>query len=502
MLNKIKSLAQDTAIYGSFRIIGKMLSFLLTPIYTNYILDSSEFAFITYIFSLIAIINVVYSLGLEAAFFRFFNIDDETKGNSKQAFSNAYLSIAFISTSITILILFFSHSIAQDLSVLFTATESKSLSIDKIQDLLIIAAFIPFLDSLLWIPYDYLRMVRKAKKFALVQFSLILIAVSFTILFIIVFDMNAKGVIIAQLIATISGLFLLRKEVFANLIFTIDKALLKKMFIFGIPVMLGNLPAMVLQVFDKVLLPVMDVSNFAYNTYTVNYRLGIPMMLIVSMFEYAWKPFFLTHYKDKDAKKLFSRVFTYFTLLSAFVFISVSFFVSYIVRMPFLGGKLINPIYWEGLYIIPIILAGYYFFGVITNFSAGFHITKKTKYITIVMWGAAFTNIVLNIWLIPIFGYIGAAWATFIAYFVGAVLSYWYSKKTYPIKYEWKRIFLIIIMTIAIYYPIEFLTQNIGLTIAFIIKSISILLFVFLLKVFGFFTNGEIKEIKLLFKRK
>jgi O-antigen/teichoic acid export membrane protein len=501
MIDKIKSLAKDTAIYGTFRIVGKMLSFLLTPIYTNYILEQSDFAFINFIFPLIAIINVIYSLGLEASFFRFFKSDDTNQ--SKKAFSNAYVGIAVVSFSITLFIQLFARDIAYEVNILLADKGSASASLDKMTLLIRIAALIPFLDSLLWIPYAYLRMIRKAKRFATVQFSMIVIAVLLNIVFLVVFKLGSLGVLYAQVIATIIGFALLRKEVIGNLIMKLDRTLMKEMLIFGLPVMFANLPAMLLQVFDRILMPYLKVTNAQLNNYSVNYKLGIPMMLIVSMFEYAWKPFFLSHYKDTEAKELFSRVFTYFTMLSVVVFLIVGFFMMFIVRMPFVGGKFINPIYWDGMVIIPIILGGYFFNGAITNFSAGFYITKKTKYIAITMWTAAIANVVLNIYLIPIYGYIGAAWATFVAYLIGALVAYFLNNRVYKLNYEWKRISLLIGFALLCYFPTDYLLKDISnLFVNFAIKCAVLLVFMALLKVFGFFTASELREIKKFFGKR
>jgi O-antigen/teichoic acid export membrane protein len=501
MIKQIKSLAKDTAIYGTFRIVGKMLSFLLTPLYTNYITQQSDFAFINFIFPIMAIVNVIYSLGLEASFFRFFNLDD--KNESKKAFSNAYVGIAFVSFSITVIIQLFARDIAYEVNIILADKVSIPINLDKMTMLIRVASLIPFLDSLLWIPYAYLRMIRKAKKFATVQFSMIVIAVFLNVLFLIVFRMDSLGVLYAQVIATIIGFILLRKEVIGNLLIKLDKLLMKEMLIFGFPVMIANLPAMLLQVFDRILMPYLKVTNAELNNYSVNYKLGIPMMLIVSMFEYAWKPFFLSHYKDEDAKAVFSRVFTYFTMLSVIVFLVVGFFMTFIVRMPFIGGKFINPIYWNGMVIIPIILGGYFFNGAITNFSAGFYITKKTKYIAITMWVAAIANIILNIYLIPIYGYIGAAWATFLAYLIGAIIAFFLNDRVYKINYEWKRIGLLIGSALLCYFPTDYLLKHVSNQyLNFGIKFAVMGIFIVLLKVFGFFTATELVEIKKFFGKR
>ena len=220
------------------------------------------------------------------------------------------------------------------------------------------------------------------------------------------------------------------------------------------------------------------------------------MMLFVSVFEYAWKPFYLSNFKEADAKQLYSRVLTYFTLIAALIFLVTGFFIEYIIRLPFLGGRFINPEFWSGLGIIPIILGGYYFNGVFTNLAAGCHITKHTKYLPIAVGGGALLNVAANILLIPYFGIYGAAWATLLAYFISAAILFFISRKIYPITYEFRRLFIILISTLAVYFAATIMTIELDLVFAFIIKIFAILLFIGLLRVMGFFSSSELRRLK------
>lgn len=226
------------------------------------------------------------------------------------------------------------------------------------------------------------------------------------------------------------------------------------------------------------------------------------MLLFVNLFEYAWKPFYLSHYEDADAKQLFSRVFTYFSLCCAFVFLASSLFLTDIVQFPSIGGRLINPNYYEGLSIIPIILGAYFFSGVYNNFAVGIQISKKTKYFVYSMLVAGGVNIGLNLIFVPIFGYKTAAWTTLIGYLVAAVNLYFYSRKVYAIEYEWKRVISLFIICLLIYFGASLLIDFEFSLINISIKILALILFVFTLKVTGFFTSAEINQIKKLIPKR
>lgn len=486
-MSRIRSLASDTLIYGVFTIVARFLTFMLTPLYTNY-LTMREFADIQYIFAVLAIINIIYGFGMDSSYFRFYEKDDEEHSN--KVFTLSYLSIISISGFISVLVIIFSSSISPAIT-----------DLENGRKLIILAALVPLLDALMIIPYAFLRMTRQARKFASTKFILVIIAVILNVIFVVFFRWGAEGILYAQIIANLIGALIFVRIIFTKINFKFDFKLFLEMLKFGIPTLPAMLSGMILQVGDRwILKPMTDYVQFAL--YQCNHKLAIPMILFVSVFEYAWKPFYLSHYKDPDAKQLYARILTYFTLIAAGVFLITGLFMDFLVRMPFVGGKFINPDYWSGMGVIPVILLGFYFNGVYNNLACGFHIEKKTKYLPAAIGVGAVVNIAMNFTLIPIIGYWGAAWATLGAYFVSAVVLYIYTRKIYPIQYEWLRLIKIIGLTGIIYAVAMYFTTGIDLLYSFVIRTSLIALFIIVISTMGFFTKSELSKIKLLFSRK
>src|SRR3989339_621442 len=165
--------------------------------------------------------------------------------------------------------------------------------------------------------------------------------------------MKAETVFIAGLIASgitaITLLVIVRKE------FTVhfSTPLYREMLRFGLPYIPAGLAGIAIQVIDRPILKALT-DNDTVGIYQANYRLGVLMMLVVGMFDYAWRPFFLTHAKDEDAPKLFSKVFTYFVSAMMFVFVAVTLFIDDLVRIPIFGRHFIGSNYWGGPDIVPI----------------------------------------------------------------------------------------------------------------------------------------------------
>jgi len=219
---------------------------------------------------------------------------------------------------------------------------------------------------------------------------------------------------------------------------------------FGLPTMPSAFSGMMLQVADRPIMSSLAGSDIT-GLYQANYRLGIPMMMLVAVFEFAYKPFYLSHHEDEDAPRLFARIFTYFVIIACFLFLLIALFIKDIVSLSIGGVSLIHPSYWEGLGIIPIILAGYILNGVAINMALGLHITKKTVWLPIATGLAAITNIILLFLLVPQFGIYGGAWATFFAYAVSAGILWRISMNAFPIPFEWSRCLGTVIVTCMLY---------------------------------------------------
>jgi len=169
------------------------------------------------------------------------------------------------------------------------------------------------------------------------------------------------------------------------------------------------------------------------------------MMLFIQMFRYAAEPFFFAESGKKDAKVTYSQVMTYFVLFTLFIFLGVTLFID--VFKYFIGPK-----FWAGLMIVPIILAAKLFLGVFYNLSVWYKLTNKTLYGAVIAITGALITIILNIILIPKYGYMGSAWANFFCYLSMMVVSYLWGRKIYPIRYQIKKIGAYTLLAALIYY--------------------------------------------------
>ncbi len=440
MFDKIKQLTKDTAVYGVSTIVGRFLTFLLVPFYTN-IFPPEEYGVIANLYIFIAIFNILYIFGMDAAYLKF--ASGKTTASEKDNFSTPYLAVMIVSLILSFLIFLLKGQIISLLEI------PKSYTY-----LIYYTSFILFIDALCVIPFIKLRIERKAKRFAVYKIINILTNVFLNIVLVLYFKWGIEAVLISNLIASLLTLIIFLPEITKNLKPVINISLLRRLVKFGLPYLPAGLGSMLIQGIDRPILTNMTDLN-TVGIYNANYKLGIFMMLFVNMFQYAWQPFFLQQAEEKDAKKVFSKVLTYFTFAASFILVMISLFIDNIVKINFLGITLIGSAYWSGLIIVPIILLGYLFNGLYVVFTAGIYIEEKSLYVPLVTGIGALINIVVNLLLIPQFGIIGAALATLASYIVMAGGLYIVTQKFYKIEYETIKmlsIFAIILLTGVVYY--------------------------------------------------
>jgi O-antigen/teichoic acid export membrane protein len=234
--------------------------------------------------------------------------------------------------------------------------------------------------------------------------------------------------------------------------FMLDRAMLAKLLNYSLPLLPAGLGAMAVQVIDRPILLRLS-GEAAVGIYQANYRLGIFMVLLVSMFDQAWRPFFLERADKPDSVKVFARVLTYFVLVLVWLGLALSFFIPDLVRFRIAGKALIHPDYWPGLKIVPVVLFAYLVNGVYVNFLAPVIIAKKTKVIMLATLAGAAVSVAANFALIPVMGIFGPPWAAFAAYCVMALTVYFAGRRFFPVPYEFGRLGLIVITALVLSVP-------------------------------------------------
>jgi O-antigen/teichoic acid export membrane protein len=443
----VKKLAGQTAAYGISSILGRVLTYLLVPFYTK-IFAPAEYGIVTELYAYVAFLNIVYTYGMETAFFRFANKPDANRCD----LYNRTQTLLLVSS------LLFSG-----LLIAFSGPIANLLQYPDKKDYIIWLAIILATDAIVAVPFAQLRLDNKAIRFA--SFRLLNIGVTvFANFFFLYFCHNVyegnflielKPVIdkiynpnlrigyifLVNLVANLLYFPMLWRE-FARFRFKLDLSFMKPLLQYAYPLMFMGLAGMVNEVLDRILLKIWLPENFypglsniaAVGVYGACYKLSIFMSLAIQGFRYAAEPFFFSQSQDKNSPKMFAQVMKWFIISCAFIFLFIS------VNLEDFQMLLGRASYRTGILVVPILLLANLFLGAYYNLSVWFKLTDKTYYGTFISFGGAALTIALNWVLIPKLGYMGCAITTLCCYFSMAAVCLFLGNRHYPVPYPVKAI--------------------------------------------------------------
>ncbi|MCB0840539.1 MAG: polysaccharide biosynthesis C-terminal domain-containing protein [Bacteroidetes bacterium] len=448
----LKKLAGQTAIYGISSILGRVLNLALTPLYTNEAYSGfgeGAYGIMSSLYSFIALMNIILIFGMETTFFRFSQDDKDFK----TVYNQAYIWIILMSVSFLTLGGLLYQPIAAGLGY-----PDQSL-------LVLLTVGILFFDTLAALPMARMRYEEKAMRFAIINLINIVVTVVLNFIFILGLRLGIEFIFVANLIASFIRLVM---GSWGNLPTSIkpDKDLIKQMVSYGFYIMVAGLAGMMTQTLDRILIPILWEDGTIFHgiertgeeingLYAAIYKIVIFIALATQAFRYAVEPFFFKESKNDNSPETFARVFHYFVLASLTGFLFIASFSKEIVSFNLWGllnFTFIGKAYWEALEVVPILLLAYVFNGAYVNLSIWFKITKQVRYAILFTGVGAVLTLFINYFTIPVYGYIGSAWATLICFASMCVLVYLVGQKYYPVPYRIKRMGLYLLIFLVAYF--------------------------------------------------
>lgn len=452
-MNPLKQLAGQTAIYGLSSIVARVINFFFVPLYTR-MLTTGNYGLASELLAYIALLQVVLTFGMETGFFRFASKD---KSRSEIIFSTALISLGLSALSFLFLIVVFAGQLST-----FTGHP---------QNYLIYCALILAIDCFTAILFAELRFRNKAMNFAVFRSIKILSEVGFNVLlffflpayfithpdsFLLHF-LPAKPdygyILLAILLSCIVSILLFLPRLL-KLNFAFSKQQLNELLIYSLPLMVAGLPGVandfISRIFFRFFAPSSSPWQDQLGIFNANVKLAVFMVLFVQMFRYAAEPFFFSSSLREDMKKVYADVMKYFVAFCVLIFLGIAMY-------PELFALLLGPSFRSGIAVLPVMLIANILLGVVFNLSMWYKLSGKTQYaLTITLLGLGI-NVLINIFFMPLYGFMAAAWGYLFSYLAMVIFSYYLSRKYYPIPYDWKTIILYFITGIALYLVSVFL---------------------------------------------
>ena len=471
----LKSLAKDTAIYGLSSIVARFINYLLVPIQTaRFAASGGEYGIITNVYAYVSLLIILLTFGMETTFFRFMSKEGE---DPRKVYSTALTMVMMTSLISAVLLMMFLYPIATAVGY---ADHPEYVAVMYVT---------VAIDAFMAIPFAYLRYLHKPLRFALLKIINIVLNITLNLLYLIVlpalrlnpfgiydeqFTLDVAFVFYINLFCTCTTLLMLWKE-WASQPFKIDKNTCKRMLSYTWPLLVMGLAGQLNQAASQILFPYLfdgsqEEARAQLGIYGACIKIAMIMVMITQAFRFAYEPFVFGKSKDKDNRDTYAQAMKFYLIFTLLAFLVV---MGYLDILKYLIGES----YWDGLRVVPIIMAAEIMFGVFFNLSFWYKLTDRT------IWGAYFSGIgavvliTIDILLIPRFSYMACAWAGFAAYATSMLLSYFIGQRYYPIAYPIRQMSAYVLLTLVLFMAMQYAGSVLPLWASLIVNTMLIAVF-------------------------
>jgi O-antigen/teichoic acid export membrane protein len=421
---QITRLAQHSAIYGLGGLVSRFVALLLLPLYTRY-LTPADYGAVETLVALAAILATILRLGIASAFFRFYFDSTDAAHRLRVVRTSFWFTMTMATVGLVA-----GLALADQISEWLFDTGDKAT--------LVRMAFV-----LLWAQMNFeqitalFRVEERAVAFTIATLANLVITVTATIVFVVVFDWGATGVIAGNFTGTLAVYAVLLVYRHEQLGLTLDRPLLRQMNRFGLPLVPSMLALWTLNFGDRFfILKLADASEVG--VYSIGSRIASAMVLLLTAFRAAWPAFAYSIEDDERARRAYSYVLTYLLFVASWAALALGLLAPWIVEW------LTTPAFYDASDVVALLAFGAVAFGGFIVVSIGLGRTKRTQFNWVVTGSAALVSVTLNLLLIPDHGIVGAGIANLCAFTVMFVGITWWSQRVFWVPYQWRRVVTVV----------------------------------------------------------
>ena len=438
----LEKLAKQTAIYGISTIVGRFLSYLLTPYYTR-VFGQAEYGIITDIYALIPFALVVLTMGMESGYFRFAAKADAAGGDVKAAKKRLFSTVWGI-TSLAAAVFFVAvaalrEPIARAMGEAYVAHP---------EYVVLVGAIVMF-DVVSCIPFSRLREQGRASRFVTLKMLNIVLqtglAFAFGAMGLFATEFGVGWAFVANLAASVIT-FLSILSTTERTVPKVDWLLLATIFSYSLPLLVSGVAGTANEFIDRQMIKYLVPENAMaqLGIYGAITKIAVVMMLFTQMYRLAAEPFFLANYRKDDFKTMNAAALKYYIIASMLIFLGIALFKD-------LFALIVGRDFRQGIFILPVVLGANVLSGVWLNLSFWYKREERTWLAIAVTFVGLIFTVLCNILLVPKYGYYGAAWARLASEAAMVAVSYWLNRKYYPTPYPMARIIEYVAVAMVVY---------------------------------------------------
>lgn len=464
----LQRLARLTAGYSLVTLIGPLFTILLTPLYTR-VLTPADYGVVDVALTLGALVNIVIVLGTDQAMSAHFFDGDDTNKRDLVTSTLIYVALAG-AVGCGVLFIF-----AEPIAITLFKDPTRQITLRLLAPYVLFAPLYAVLAAAL-------RLRMGIRRVNILGFTYLITYVCLNVLFVLVLQFKATGVIAANVLAHVAGALAGLALVWKPLRGQFAATALKPVLTSGLALLPGMVGFILLANVDRILLT-QYVSQSEIGLYSIANKLASMLYVAFSAVWSAWWPMAMEMAKQPDAPRQYARMFEYFIAASTVAALTMGLFAPEILRL------FTSEAYWPAAPYATVLMI---YTGPLAFMNGSFQIShyvgKRVGWISAAALVSAGCNIALNLVLNPIYGVWGAVIATVIAGAVFGLITYITGRGVLFVDYRWLRTGIVIGV-----YLIVLGCVSLFASAAILVKIAAIALLMFTVISVGFVKTSQIR---------
>jgi O-antigen/teichoic acid export membrane protein len=432
LAHELKRLARHSAIYGIGGLVSRILAVILLPLFTHY-LPPSAYGRVEIVTAATAVLSIVLQMGIASAFFRFYFDSKEAATRLVVVRTSFWFTMA-MSTVGLVLGLVFAAPVGHWLGLGSTTGHGIHRVVHYSDPTLVRAGAVG-----LWAQTNYqqltalFRVEERSVAYAIASVANVLITVVAMVAFVAVFHWGAVGLVVGNFVGTLCVYVALVAYRSEQLGLQFDRRLLREMQRFGLPLVPSALALWAISFIDREFVSWYK-GDGEVGIYSAAIKVGSVVTFVMLAFRTAWPAFAYSIEDDREARRTYAFVLTYLLTFASWLSLALGALAPWIVSL------LTSAKYQRADKGVALLAFGFAAYAGYTVLAIGSGRARRTQWNWAVSGAGAAINVGLNFWLIPRYGYVGAAISTAVAYvalFAGMTV---YTQIVYPVPYQWRRV--------------------------------------------------------------
>jgi O-antigen/teichoic acid export membrane protein len=427
---RFASIGRHATLYAIANILSKAVAFFMLPVYTRY-LSPAELGTAALIDMTLNVVAIVAGEKIAQGIFRYYHKADS------DAERRAVVSTALTTLAVTFSLLGIAiYALAAPISTLVFRSATHG-------DLVRIAAGSFALQGFVYVPMALCRVQERSGLFLATNVTKLLLAVGFNLVFIVGMGMGIHGVFISTLISNLVLAAWMGTWTVRQVGLGISRGPLRDLVRYGVPLMGVQAASFIITFSDRFFLQASaDVS--VVGIYNLAYQFGFLLLMLGFVpIDMIWGPKRFQVARSADPSPVLAAAFRLINVVVITLAVGIALFVGDTLRV------MAAPVFWPAATVVPVILVAYVFSGWSAMHDIGALVRERTEYLTIANWCAAAAAVISLSLLVPRFHAMGAAMSAVVAFFARWVLTYRFSQRLWPVRYDWRPVLLLCAVALA-----------------------------------------------------